>query len=60
MRVLHAKSLAHATYLDGVAGAYRKPLEDLPNLEKAYNEGYKAFMEEAKLEVRGNRFNSLT
>jgi hypothetical protein len=33
MRALHAKSLAHATYLAGVAGAYRKPLENIPNLE---------------------------
>jgi hypothetical protein len=43
---------------DGNNKDYRDTLKDLPNLEKAYNEGYKAFMEEAKLEVRGNRFNS--
>jgi len=45
---------------DGNNKDYRDTMKDLPNLQKAYNEGYKEFMEEAKLEVRGGRYNSLT
>jgi len=44
---------------DGNNKDYRDTLKDLPNLEKAYNEGYKAFMEEINLQVRGGRHNTI-
>lgn len=43
---------------DGNNKDYRDTMKDLPHLEKAYNEGYKSFMEEARLQVRGNKFNT--
>jgi len=45
---------------DGNGPFIMSAMEKLPGLNRAFNEAYKAYMEESKLEVRGNRFNSLT
>lgn len=44
---------------DGSNADFRATLKDLPNLQKAYNDGYKDFMEESKIMIRGDKFNSM-
>lgn len=43
---------------DGSNKDYRDTLKDMPNLIKAYNEGYKDFMEDVKVKIRGDKFIS--
>lgn len=43
---------------DGNIADYRATYKDLPNLEKAYNEAYRAFIDDVKMSVRGGKYNS--
>jgi|APCry1669188910_1035180.scaffolds.fasta_scaffold10273_5 hypothetical protein len=43
---------------DGSIGDIRATIKDLPALNKAYNEGYQAFLEDVKVSVRGDKFIS--
>jgi len=49
-----------STGKDGSGPFIMSAAEKLPALNRSFNEAYKTYMEEAKLEVRGGRFNSLT
>lgn len=44
---------------DGNGAFIMSAIEKLPGLNKAFNEAYKSYMEDAKIEVRGGKFNSL-